>query len=167
MPDTAVMRSTSKRPSHCYDDGVCRSVARLAALPASLLRLHAYSVLTHEAIIDTAWDRDIKPLLLKRYPTATADDLLKAHANAYGGCIIQDMGYYPFGSKFFSDLVHYVRTGDFIVNLIREAQTLNEFAFALGALAHYAADTQGHGVAVNRVGGAGISEAGARNTAKS
>ena len=66
------------------------------------------------------------------------------------GCIIQDMGYYPFGSKFFSDLVHYVRTGDFIVNLIREAQTLNEFAFALGALAHYAADTQGHSVAVNR-----------------
>ena len=60
------------------------------------------------------------------------------------GCIIQDMGYYPFGSKFFSDLVHYVRTGDFVANLIGEAQNLDEYAFALGALAHYAADTQGH-----------------------
>ena len=60
------------------------------------------------------------------------------------------MGYYPFGSKFFSDLVHYVRSGDFVVNLIGEAQNLNEYAFALGALAHYAADTQGHAIAVNR-----------------
>ena len=111
--------------------------------------LHAYSVLTHEAIIDTAWDTGIKPLLLRRYPQATADELIKAHAHAYAGCIIQDMGYYPFGSKFFSDLVHYVRTGDFIANLIREAQNLDEFAFALGSLAHYAADTQGHSVAVN------------------
>ena len=111
--------------------------------------LHAYSVLTHEAIIDTAWDTGIRPLLLKRYPQATRDELVKAHAHAYAGCIIQDMGYYPFGSRFFSDLLHYVRTGDFIVNLIQEAQTLDEFAFALGSLAHYAADTQGHSVAVN------------------
>ena len=111
--------------------------------------LQAYSVLTHEAIIDTVWDREIKPLLKKRYLLATEDELVRAHASAYGGCIIQDMGYYPFGSKFFSDLVHYVRTGDFVVNQIREAQTLNELAFALGSLAHYAADTQGHGVAIN------------------
>ena len=111
--------------------------------------LQAYSVLTHEAIIDTVWDREFKSLLKKRYPLATEEELVRAHASAYGGCIIQDMGYYPFGSKFFSDLVHYVRTGDFIVNLIREAQTLNELAFALGSLAHYAADTQGHGVAIN------------------
>jgi len=111
--------------------------------------LQAYSVLTHEAIIDTAWIQNIQPLLLKRFPNATPDDLLQAHAHAYAGCIIQDMGYYPFGSRFFSDLVHYVRTGDFIVNLVRESQTLDEYAFALGALAHYAADTQGHSIAVN------------------
>jgi hypothetical protein len=111
--------------------------------------LQAYSVLTHEAIIDTVWDHEIKTLLKKRYPLATEDELLRAHASAYGGCIIQDMGYYPFGSTFFSDLVHYVRTGDFVVNQVREARTLNELAFALGSLAHYAADTQGHSGAIN------------------
>ena len=123
-----------------------RSVLALLFLS---LQLHAYSVLTHEAIIDSSWDREIKPLLLSRYPNATEEELVRAHASAYGGCIIQDAGYYPFGSTFFSDLVHYVRTGDYIVNQIREAHTLNELAFALGSLAHYAADTQGHGVAVN------------------
>jgi Zinc dependent phospholipase C len=96
--------------------------------------LSGYSVLTHEAIIDSAWDGNIKPLLLERFPGATADDLRQAHAYAYGGCIIQDMGYYTFGSKFFSDLVHYVRTGDFVVNEIAEAQNLDEYAFALGSL---------------------------------
>lgn len=111
---------------------------------------HAYSVLTHEAIIDTAWTQNIVPVLRKKFPNATADDLKAAHSYAYAGCIIQDMGYYPFGNKFFSDLVHYTRSGDFVVNLIREAQDLNEYAFALGALAHYAADTEGHGIAVNR-----------------
>jgi hypothetical protein len=144
------MRSTFKRLSDCYDERVCPLIARVAAFLLFATGLQAYGVLTHEAIIDTAWDRDIKPLLLRRYPQSTPEDLLKAHANAYGGCIIQDMGYYPFGSIFFSDLVHYVRTGDFVANLIREAQTLNEVAFALGALAHYAADIQGHSVAVNR-----------------
>ncbi|MEO8370017.1 MAG: zinc dependent phospholipase C family protein [Candidatus Solibacter sp.] len=123
-----------------------RTLLALLFLSSSL---QAYSVLTHEAIIDTVWDREIKSLLKKRYPLATEIELLRAHASAYGGCIIQDMGYYPFGSTFFSDLVHYVRTGDFVVNQIREAQTLNELAFALGALAHYAADTQGHGLAIN------------------
>src|SRR5437588_9114130 len=81
----------------------------------------AYSVLTHEAIIDTAWKDNLQPLLLKRFPNASPDDLLKAHAYAYGGAIIQDMGYYPFGSAFFSDLTHYVRSGDFILNLLAEA----------------------------------------------
>ncbi|HLK47893.1 MAG TPA: zinc dependent phospholipase C family protein [Bryobacteraceae bacterium] len=107
-------------------------------------------MLSHEAIIDSAWDQNIKPLLMKKYPQATPAELQEAHAHAYAGCIIQDMGYYPFGNKFFSDLVHYLRSGDFVVNMIREAQSLDEYAFALGALAHYAADTQGHGVAVNR-----------------
>ncbi len=111
---------------------------------------YSYSVLTHEAIIDSTWDSAIKPLLLKRFPAATADELTQAHAYAYGGCIIQDLGYYPFGSKFFSDLTHYVRTGDFILNLLRDSQDLNEYAFALGALSHYAADNNGHPIAVNR-----------------
>ena len=118
----------------------------LFAVPAA----NAYSVLTHEAIIDSTWDSAIKPLLLKRFPAATADELAQAHAYAYGGCIIQDLGYYPFGSKFFSDLTHYVRVGDFIANMIRDSQDLNEYAFALGALSHYAADNSGHSMAVNR-----------------
>ena len=108
-----------------------------------------YSVLTHEAIIDSAWDDSIKPLLLKRFPASTPEELKTAHSYAYGGCVIQDLGYYPFGSHLFSDLVHYVRTGDFVQALIRDSQDLNEYAFALGALAHYAADNQGHRVAVN------------------
>jgi hypothetical protein len=118
----------------------------LLAAPAA----HAYSVLTHEAIIDTEWDKGIQPLLKARYPNATADDLRIAHSYAYAGCIIQDMGYYPFGSHFFTELLHYVRSGDFIINMLRESRNLNEYAFALGALAHYAADNEGHSIAVNR-----------------
>ena len=110
----------------------------------------AYSVLTHEAIIDSSWDSNIKPLLLARFPQSTPDDIVAAHAYSYAGCILQDMGYYPFGSKLFSDLVHYVRSGDFVLNLLKESSDLDEYAFALGALAHYAADTQGHSIAVNR-----------------
>jgi hypothetical protein len=109
----------------------------------------AYSVLTHEAIIDTLWDSHISPLLLGRFPEATPEDLRKAHAYAYGGAIIQDMGYYPRGSKFFSDLTHYFRSGDFVEALLRDSQDLNEYAFALGAMAHYAADTNGHRLATN------------------
>jgi hypothetical protein len=109
----------------------------------------SYSVLTHEAIIDSVWDSAIKGLLLQRFPDATADELTKAHAYAYGGSILQDMGYCPFGSRFFSDLLHYVRSGDFILSLIRNSQDLNEYAFSLGALAHYAADNDGHRIAVN------------------
>ena len=111
--------------------------------------LHAYSVLTHEEIVDMAWDQQLRPLLLKRFPKLTEDDLRKAHAYAYGGAVIQDLGYYPFGSKEFSDLAHYVRSGDFVTEMIRESRDANEYAFALGALAHYAADTEGH-PAVNR-----------------
>jgi hypothetical protein len=109
----------------------------------------AYSVLTHEAIIDSTWDSAIKPLLVKRFPASSADQLTQAHAYAYGGSIIQDLGYYPFGSKFYSDLAHYVRSGDFVLNLIRESQDLDEYAFALGALAHCAADDNGHRMATN------------------
>src|SRR5215510_7873950 len=110
----------------------------------------AYAVLSHEAIIDAAWDSHIKPLLLKKYPQATEEDLSGAQAFAYGGSIIQDMGYYPYGSPFFSDLTHYVRSGDFIQALLRDAQDLTEYAFALGALAHYAADNEGHRIGTNR-----------------
>ena len=110
---------------------------------------YSYSVLTHEAIIDSAWDTSIKALLVKRFPDATPEQLLEAHAYAYGGSIIQDMGYYPFGSQLFTDLLHYVRSGDFVLNLIRESQDLNEYAFSLGALAHYAADNNGHRMATN------------------
>jgi hypothetical protein len=109
----------------------------------------SYSVLTHEAIIDSVWDTSIKGLLLQRFPEASAEELQKAHAYAYGGSIVQDMGYCPFGSRFFSDLLHYVRSGDFILSLIRNSQDLNEYAFSLGALAHYAADNDGHPIAVN------------------
>ena len=111
--------------------------------------LGAYSVLTHEALIDRSWEHEIKPLLLTRFHAATDDELKEARAYAYGGAIIQDMGYYPFGSKFFSNLAHYIRGGDFVTTLLGDAQDLNEYAFALGALAHYAADNEGHPAAVN------------------
>ena len=64
--------------------------------------------------------------LLARFPNATKDELRQAHAYAYGGAIIQDMGYYPHGSHFFSDLTHYVRSGDFVIALLRDSQDLNE-----------------------------------------
>jgi len=112
--------------------------------------VHAYAVLSHEAIIDAAWEPHIKPLLLKRFPQATEEDLSRAQAYAYGGAIIQDMGYYPYGSPFFSDLTHYIRSGDFIQALLRDSKDINEFAFAIGALAHYAADNDGHRLGINR-----------------
>ena len=127
---------------------------RVVAIGVAVLLVYAppcraYSVLTHEAIIDVVWDTNIRPLLLKRFPHATPDELLKAHAYVYGGAIIQDIGYYPHGTKFVSDATHYFRSGDFIVSLLRNAQNLNEYAFAIGALAHYAADNYGHRLATN------------------
>ena len=104
----------------------------------------AYSVLSHEAVVDLAWKDSIVPLLKARFPDATDDDLTHAHAYAYGGCVIQDLGYYPHGEKLFSDLLHYVRSGDFVVTLINDSTDINEYAFALGALAHYVSDTDGH-----------------------
>src|ERR1700688_810496 len=104
----------------------------------------AYSVLTHEEIVDLVWTDEIRPLLLKRYPRLTEEQLTEAHAYAYGGAVIQDLGYYPFGSTEFSDLVHYVRSGDFVRELLLESQDVNEYAFALGALSHYASDIAGH-----------------------
>jgi Zinc dependent phospholipase C len=111
---------------------------------------HAFAVLAHEAIVDTAWEGSIRPLLSQRYPRTSADGLIEAHSYAYGGSVIQDLGYYPFGSRFFSNLLHYSRSGDFIETMIRDAHDVNELAFALGALAHYVTDTTGHPEAVNR-----------------
>jgi hypothetical protein len=104
----------------------------------------AYSVLTHEQVVDLLWEDRIQSMLKARFPDLTDKQLREAHAYAYGGSLVQDMGYYPFGSRYFSDLTHYVRTGDFVTCLIQESQTANEYAFALGALAHYAADNSGH-----------------------
>src|SRR5579864_9483110 len=108
-----------------------------------------YSVFTHEELIDLAWRSSIRPLLLARFPHSTDAQLRQAHAYAYGGCLIQDIGYYPFGSQLFSDLTHYVRSGDFVNALLRNAGTLDEFAFAIGALSHYVGDNIGHSQAIN------------------
>src|SRR6202163_2516913 len=104
----------------------------------------AYSVLTHEEIVDLLWTDQIRPLLLQRYPGLSEAQITQAHAYAYGGAVIQDLGYYPFGSTEFSSLVHYVRSGDFVRELLLESQDVNEYAFALGALSHYASDIAGH-----------------------
>jgi Zinc dependent phospholipase C len=117
-----------------------------------------YAVLTHEAIIDLTWSDSIQPLLLRRFPTLTPAQLREAHAYAYGGCVIQDLGYYPFGKPIFSDLLHYVRTGDFIRALFRDSKDANDVAFAVGALSHYLGDTIGHPAAINLAVGMGFPE---------
>jgi hypothetical protein len=110
-----------------------------------------YSVLAHEALVDQVWDDQLAPILRQTFPRTSADGLRRARAYAYGGSLIQDLGYYPFGNRFFSNVVHYVRSGDFVEALIRESRSVDEYAFALGALAHYASDNAGHPIAVNRV----------------
>jgi hypothetical protein len=122
-------------------------VALLAVMPRGA---GAYSALAHEAAIDAAWDAGIRPLLLRRFPGSGVEALNQARSYAYGGSVIQDLGYFPFGSKLFTNLVHYVRSGDFVEALLRDAQTLDEYAFALGALAHYTNDNVGHPEATNK-----------------
>jgi hypothetical protein len=122
-------------------------IGALVAVPSEA---RAYSALSHEANIDALWDTGIRPLLAKRFPRATPEELQKVRAYAYGGSTIQDLGYFPFGSRFFGNLLHYVRTGDLVEAMIHEASDLPEYAFALGALAHYAADNVSHPEAVNR-----------------
>ncbi|MDP9039856.1 MAG: zinc dependent phospholipase C family protein [Acidobacteriota bacterium] len=126
-----------------------RSLALFLALLGASQPTSAYSVLTHESIIDLTWAGSIQPLLLHRFPKLTPIELRVAHAYAYGGCVIQDLGYYPFGQPSFSDLLHYVRTGDFIRALFRDSKNANDVAFAVGALSHYLGDTIGHPEAIN------------------
>ena len=121
-----------------------RAAALLLVVLMSSGGSFGYSVLTHEQIVDLVWTDSIQPLLLKRYPLLSEDQLREAHAYAYGGAVIQDLGYYPFGSREFSNLVHYVRSGDFVSELLRQSEDVNEYAFALGALSHYASDIVGH-----------------------
>lgn len=121
-----------------------RAMASLLIVLMCSTGLPAYSVLTHEEIVDLLWADEIQPLLLKRFPGLSDEQLKEAHAYAYGGAVIQDLGYYPFGSREFSDLVHYVRSGDFVRELLLESRDVDEYAFALGALSHYAADIAGH-----------------------
>ena len=128
---------------------LARGLTLLSLLFLQAGTVQAYSVLSHQAVIDSAWEDSIKPALHAKYPEATREQLLEAHAYVYGGAIIQDLGYYPYGKPFFSDLTHYVRSGDFVLALLRDARDLNEYAFALGAMAHYAADNNGHRLAVN------------------
>jgi len=111
--------------------------------------VRAYSFLTHEDMIDVAWRGSIRPLLLARFPTATASQLREARSYVYGGATIQDMGYYPFGHQFFSNLTHYVRSGEFVDRLLVDSQTVDEYAFAIGALSHYIGDCDGHRYATN------------------
>jgi hypothetical protein len=109
-----------------------------------------YSVIMHEAIVDAEWDYRIVPFLRQHFPNATSEELRQAKSYAYGGSVIQDLGYYPLGSHFFSHLTHYVRTGDFVQALFQESKDINDYAFALGALSHYSADIKGHSVGINR-----------------
>ena len=132
------------RLSKAFLGSAARSAAILLALLLTCSFSHAYSVLTHEEIIDLLWNDHLRPMILARYPGLTDDQMREAHAYAYGGAVIQDMGYYPFGNQEFSDLVHYVRSGDFVAELLRESQNADEYAFALGALSHYASDITGH-----------------------
>jgi hypothetical protein len=140
------------QPMECIQEAAMRETRQLLIKVTGFLLFvflcsaigNGYSVLTHEEIVDLLWKDQLRPLLVERFPQASDQDLKQAHAYAYGGSLIQDMGYYPFGSKFFSDLVHYVRTGDFVSALIQDSSDVNEYAFALGALAHYASDNSGH-----------------------
>jgi hypothetical protein len=122
---------------------ICIAIAAAFTLLWSI-PVFSYSVLSHEEVVDLLWRDEIRPILLKRFPGLTESEIQESRAYAYGGAVIQDLGYYPFGSKEFSNLVHYVRSGDFVLQLLKESKDANEYAFSLGALAHYTADLTGH-----------------------
>jgi hypothetical protein len=145
---TSGKQTRTRFPHNCAVGIRARWSIRIVAILIAVLLCAgpspAYSVLTHEEIVDLVWTDELRPLLLQRFPTLTEDQLTEAHAYAYGGAVIQDLGYYPFGSVEFSDLVHYVRSGDFVRELLAQSQDADEYAFALGALAHYTSDVAGH-----------------------
>jgi hypothetical protein len=139
------------------DTGIARRRKQASAILCALIlllllpeRAEAYSVMSHQAIIDVLWESGIKQALRARFPDATEQEINRGQAYAYGGAIIQDLGYYPYGNPFFSDLTHYVRSGDFVMALLRDSQDIYEYSFALGAMAHYAADNNGHRTGTNR-----------------
>jgi len=139
------------------DTEIARGLKQATAIMCALILLlllpekaEAYSVMSHQAIIDVLWESAIKPALRARFANATEEEINRGQAYAYGGAIIQDLGYYPYGTPFFSDLTHYVRSGDFVMALLRDSQDIYEYSFALGAMAHYAADNNGHRFGINR-----------------
>ncbi|MEO5569403.1 MAG: zinc dependent phospholipase C family protein [Bacteroidia bacterium] len=113
------------------------------------LTSNGFALLSHEAIIDATWDKTIKPLLKRKYPSSTEDQLNEARSYSYGGSLVPDIGYAPFGSIQFTNLLHYVRSGDFVQAALDEAQNINEYAFGLGLLCHYNADKYGHSLGTN------------------
>jgi zinc dependent phospholipase C len=143
IPKNSARRANGSLPRSWGARGI-RVAAVFLVMLLCASSLFAYSVLTHEEIVDLVWTDEIRPLLLQRFPGLTEEQITEAHGYAYGGAVIQDLGYYPLGSVEFSDLVHYVRSGDFVRELLSQSQDADEYAFALGALAHYASDIAGH-----------------------
>ncbi len=144
-------RIVTERETHRKQAQLCGIYFLIVLLLFAILPqpTDAYSFLTHEDLVDVAWHGSIRPALLARFPKTTVAQLREARSYAYGGTTIQDLGYYPFGHEFFSDLTHYVRSGEFVNNLIRNSRTVDEYAFALGALSHYVGDNDGHRFATN------------------
>ncbi|MGH9615309.1 MAG: zinc dependent phospholipase C family protein [Acidobacteriaceae bacterium] len=145
-----VLQGEGQRGSFRRRAQLCAMLAAVVVLLGSIApKANAYSFLTHEDMIDVAWHGSIRPALLARFPNLTHAQLHEARSYAYGGASIQDMGYYPFGHQFFSNLTHYVRAGEFVNNLLSDSRTVDEYAFALGALSHYVGDNDGHRYATN------------------
>ena len=137
---------TASNPKRVRSFGTLVVVVLLGICPVTG---HAFSVLAHQAIVDDSWDGTVVRELRRRFPAASNEEIEKARAFARGGSHIADLGYFPLGNKLFTDLVHYVRSGDFIAALLEHARTLDEYAFALGALSHYVTDDVGHPEATN------------------
>jgi hypothetical protein len=67
----------------------CSSTIRgFIIIIVSLMKLYlppdlpAYSVLSHQTLVDAAWETDILPLLRERFPGAPPDDLVRSHGFA-------------------------------------------------------------------------------------
>ena len=59
-----------KLPLFCKHLLIALTIALFIPLSTS-----AYSILTHEAIIDASWEKSIQPLLKRKFPQATEADL--------------------------------------------------------------------------------------------